>query len=80
MEIRLKTNCKKAELEKSAMPKRLCTNDHCKKWNEVTILATDNPKFYLKVRESNEIEKHSTIDQEGKPLDNTWRELFTMAN
>ena len=29
------------------------------------------------MRESIEIEKHSTIDQEGKPLDSTWRALFT---
>ena len=27
-----------------------------------------------------EIEKHSTIDQEGKPLDSTWRALFTVQN
>ena len=26
------------------------------------------------------IEKHSTIDQEGKPLDSTWRALFTLQN
>ena len=33
-----------------------------------------------KMREPIEIEKHSTIDQEGKPLDSTWRALFTMRN
>ena len=27
-----------------------------------------------------EIEKHSTIGQVGKPLDSTWRALFTMQN
>ena len=34
------------------------------------------------MRESIEIERYSTIDldQEGKPLDSTWRALFTMAN
>ena len=33
------------------------------------------------LRKSIEIEneKHSTMDQEGKPLDNTWRALCTMA-
>ena len=32
------------------------------------------------MRESIEIEKHiySRIDQEGKPLDSTWRALFTI--
>ena len=30
------------------------------------------------MRESIEIEKHSTIDQEGKPLDSAWRALFTV--
>ena len=29
------------------------------------------------MRESIEIEKHSTIDQEGKPLDSTWRVNFS---
>ncbi len=37
-------------------------------------------KYYIlisrKMRESIEIEKHNTIDQEAKPLDNTWRALF----
>ena len=40
----------------------------------------DNHKFSRKMRESVEIEKHSTIDQKGKPLDSTWRALFTVAN
>ena len=40
----------------------------------------DNHKFSRKMRESIEIEKHRTIDQEGKPLDSTWRALFTVAN
>ena len=30
--------------------------------------------------ESIEIEKHSAVDQEGKPLDSTWRALFTVQN
>ena len=30
--------------------------------------------------ESIEIEKHGNIDQQGKPLDSTWRALFTMGN
>ena len=45
-----------------------------------TILATESHKFSRKMRESIEIEKHTTIDQEGKPLDSTWRALFTMQN
>ena len=40
------------------------------------IIAIDNHKFSRKMRESIEIEKHSTIDQEGKPLDSTWRALL----
>ena len=27
-----------------------------------------------------QIEKHSMIDQKGKPLDSTWRALFTVQN
>ena len=38
----------------------------------------DSHKFSRKMRESIEIEKHSTIDQEIKRLDRTWRALFTM--
>ena len=74
------TNCKKAELEKSAVANHSWTNDHRIKWNEASILAIDNHKFSRKMRESIEIEKHSTIDQEGKPLDSTWRALFNVAN
>ena len=77
--IRL-TNCEKAELEKSAVAKHSWTNDHRIKWNEASILATESQKFSREIRESIEIEKHSTIDQEGKPLDSTWRALFTVQN
>ena len=75
-----KTNCEKAELEKSAVAKHSWTNDHRIKWNEASILATESHKFSRKMRESIEIEKHSTIDQEGNPLDSTWLALFTMQN
>ena len=75
-----KTNCEKAELEKSAVAKHSWTNDHRIKRNEASILATESHKFSRKMRESIEIEKHSTIDQEGKPLDSTWRALFTVQN
>ena len=75
-----KTNCEKAELEKSAVAKHSWTNDHRIKWNEASILATESHKFSRKMRESIEIEKHSTIDQEGKPLDSTWRAFFTVQN
>ena len=75
-----KTNCEKAELEKSAVAKHSWANDHRIKWNEASILATESHKFSRKMRESIEIEKHSTIDQEGKPLDSTWRALFTVQN
>ena len=54
--------------------------DHRIKWNEASILATESHKFSRKMRESIKIEKHSTIDQEGKPLDSTWRALFTVQN
>ena len=75
-----KTNCEKAELEKLAVAKHSWTNDHRIKWNEASILATESHKFSRKMRESIETEKHSTIDQEGKPLDSTWRALFTAQN
>ena len=48
--------------------------------DEATILAIDSHKFSRKMRESIEIEKHNTIDQEGKPLDSTWRALFNVQN
>ena len=83
LSLRLKehrTNCEKAELVKSAVAKHSWTNDHRIKWNEASILATESHKFSHKMRESIEIENHSTIDQEGKPLDSTWRALFTVQN
>ena len=75
-----KTNCEKAELEKSAVAKHSWTNDHRIQWNEASILATESHKFSRKMRESIEIEKHCTIDQEGKPLNSTWRALFTVQD
>ena len=62
------------------MAKHSWTNDHFIKWNEATISAMDNHKFSRKMRESIEIEKNSTIDQDGKRMDSTWRALFTLAN
>ena len=75
-----KTNCEKAELEKSAVTKHSWTYDHRMKWNEASILAPESHKFSRKMRESIEIEKHSTIDQKSKPIDSTWRALFTVQN
>jgi hypothetical protein len=40
----------------------------------------DSHKFSRKIRESLEIEKHNTIDQERNPLNSTWRELFNVQN
>ena len=51
------------------MAKHTWTYDYRIKWDEATILAIDSHKFSRKMRESIEIEKHNTIDQEGKPLD-----------
>ena len=48
------------------------------KRDEASILTLDSHKLSHKMRVSIEIEKHSTIDQEGKLLDNTWRALFTV--
>ena len=56
------------------MAKHTWTYDHHIKWGKATILAMDSNKF------SRKIEKHNTIDQEGKPLDSTWRALFNMQN
>ena len=75
-----KTNCEKTKLEKSAVAKHSWTNDHRIKWNEASILVTENHKFSHKMRESIEIEKHNTIDQEEKPLDSMCLALFTMRN
>ena len=83
LSIRLKehkTNCEKTEQDKSAVAKHTWTYDHRIKWDEATILAIDSHKFSRKMRESIEIEKHNTIDQEGKPLDSTWRALFNVQN
>ena len=75
-----KTNCEKAEQDKSAVAKHTWTYDHRIKWDEATILAIDSHKLSRKMRESIEIEKHNTIDHEGKPLDSTWRALFNVQN
>ncbi len=75
-----KTNCEIAELHKSAVAKHAWTYDHCTKWNETNILVIDIHRFSRKMRESIEIEKHNTIDQEGKPLDSMWHALFNMQN
>ena len=45
----------------------------------MSILATESHKFSRKMRESIEIEKHSTIDQKGKPLDSTRGALSLLA-
>ncbi len=74
-----KTNCEKAELDKSAVAKRAWTYDHRIKWDEANILAIDSHRFSRKMREPTETEKHNTIDQEGKPLDSTWRALLWHA-
>ena len=71
-----KTNCEKAELDKSAVAKHSWNYDRRIKWDEANILAIDSHTFSRKMRESIEIEKHNTIDEEGKPLDSTWRALF----
>ena len=56
-----KTNCEKAEQDKSAVAKHTWTYDHRIKWDEATILAIDSHKFSRKMRESIEIEKHNFI-------------------
>ena len=43
-----KTNCEKAELEKSVVAKHSWTNDHRIEWNEASILATESHKFSRK--------------------------------
>ena len=75
-----KTNCEKAKRDKSAVTKHTWTYDHRIKWDEATILAIDSHKFSRKMRESIEIEKYNTIDQEGKPLDSMWRAVFNVQN
>ena len=69
-----------AELDTSAGAKHAWTYDHRIKWDEANILAIDSHRFSRKMRESIEIEKHNTIDQEGKLLDSTWRALFNVQN
>ena len=70
-------NCSLLRLKKH---KHAWTYDHRIKWDEANILAIDSHRFSRKMRESIEIEKHNTIDQEGKPLDSTWRALFNVQN
>ena len=48
--------------------------------SSVCLPYIDSHKFSRKMRESIEIEKHNTIDQEGKPLDSTWPALFNGQN
>ena len=74
-----KTNCEKAELDKSAVAKHAWTYDHRIKWDEANILATDSYRFSGKMRESIEIEKHNTIDQEGKPVDTVARGVHSLT-
>ena len=50
-----KTNCEKAELKKSAVAEHSWTSDHCIKWNEASISATESHKFFRKLRVSIEI-------------------------
>ena len=40
-----KTNCEKAELDKSAVAKHAWTYDHSIKWDEANILAIDSHRF-----------------------------------
>ena len=40
-----KTNCEKAELDKSAVAKHAWTYDHRIKWDEANILAIDSHRF-----------------------------------
>ncbi len=75
-----KTNCDKAELDKSAVAKHAWTYDHRVKWDEANILAIYNHKFSRKMRKSIELEKYNTIDHEGKLLDSTWRALLNVQN
>ncbi len=77
-----KTNCEKAELDKSAVAKHAWTYDHRIKWDEANILAIDSHRFFRKIDQHNKIdqEKHNTIDQEGKPLDGTLRAFFNVQN
>ena len=44
-----KTNCEKAELEKSAVAKHSWTYDHRMKWNEASILVTESHKYSCKM-------------------------------
>jgi hypothetical protein len=60
---------KPSKINLHAVAKHTWTYDHRIKWNEAIILAIDSHKFSRKMRESIEIEKHNTIDQQGKPLD-----------
>jgi predicted GIY-YIG superfamily endonuclease len=61
-----KTNCEKAEQDKSAVAKHTWTYDHCIKWDKATILAVDSHKFSRKMREG-----HSIV------TDITFRDHFT---
>ena len=75
-----KTRCEKADLDKSAVAKHAWTYDHRIKWDEANNLAFDSHGFSCKMRESIQIEKHNTIDQEVRPPDSTWCALLNVQN
>ncbi len=58
-----KTNCEKAELDKSNVAKHAWTYDHRIKWDEANILAIDSHRFSRKMRESIEIELKAQHDR-----------------
>jgi predicted GIY-YIG superfamily endonuclease len=60
-----KTNCEKAEEDKSAVAKHTWTYDHRIKWDEATILAMDSHKFSRKMRESIEIYIEAQYNRSG---------------
>jgi hypothetical protein len=60
-----KTNCEKAEQDKSAVAEHTWTYDHRIKWDEATTLAMDSHKFSRKMRESIETDHDTFVYKKG---------------
>ena len=67
---------RKGQVEKSSVAKHVWEKDHSILWNDCTLFAPVRNYYSRKVRESIEILKHVTIQQEEKPLSDIWSTLF----
>lgn len=79
LSVRLKEHlacCSKGQTEKSSVAKHTWTTDHRILWKETSLICQESNYFARRVRESVEIHKHRTIEQEGQQLNDTWTALL----